>query len=113
MVDAACFSAVYAQSGIKSVLKTPSDVLPVHAKALIDELKRIDDVRYPATLDALERRIEEFKNHNRSFLTDLGSRKHVEDAVEALKTRTLTQRNAMKVFDEGSIFVADDEERSR
>ena len=114
MVDAACFSAVYAQSGIiASVLKTPSDVLPVHAKALIDELKRIDDARYPATLDALERRIEEFKNHNRSFLTDLGSRKHVEDAVEALKTRTLTQRNAMKVFDEGSIFVADDEERSR
>ena len=77
MVDAACFSAVYAQSGIKSVLKTPSDVLPVHAKALIDELKRIDDARYPATLDALERRIEEFKNHNRSFLTDLlGSRNY-------------------------------------
>ena len=117
MVDAACFSAVYAQSGIiKSVLKTPSDVLPVHAKALIDGLKRIDDTRHPnATLDTLDRRIEEFKNHNRSFLTDLsGSRNYVEDAVEALKTRTLTQRNAMKVFDEGSTFVADDdEERSR
>ena len=71
----------YAQSGIKSV---PNAVgcASVHAKALIDELKRIDDVRYPATLDALERRIEEFKNRNRSFLTDLGSRKHVEDAVD-------------------------------
>ena len=65
MVDAACFSAVYAQSGIKSVLKTPSVVLPVHAKALIDGLKRIDDTRHPnATLDTLDRRIEEFKNHN-------------------------------------------------
>ena len=94
-------------------------MLPVHAKALIDGLKRIDDdTRHPhATLDTLDRRIEEFKNHhNRSFLTDLlGSRNYVEDAVEALKTRTLTQRNAkMKVFDEGSTFVADDdEERSR
>ena len=115
MVDAACFSAVYAQSGIiKSVLKTPSDVLPVHAKALIDGLKRIDDTRHhEATLDTLDRRIEEFKNHYRSVLTDLGSRNYVEDAVEALKTRTLTQRNAMKVFDDGSTFVlADDEERS-
>ena len=82
MVDAACFSAVYAQSGIiKSVLKTPSDVLPVHAKALIDGLKRIDDTRHhEATLDTPDRRIEEFKNHNRSFLTDLsGSRNYVEE----------------------------------
>ena len=71
----------------------------MHAKRY-RRAEKIDDVRYPATLDALERRIEEFKNHNRSFLTDLGSRKHVEDAVEALKTNTYT-RNAMKVFDEG------------
>ena len=112
MLDAACFSAVYAQSGVKSVLKTPSDVLPMHAQALIDGLKRVDG-RHPVTLETLERRIEEFKNQHRSFLTDLGSRKHVEDAVEALKANTLTQRNAMKVFDEGSTFVVDDEERSR
>ena len=124
MVDAACFKArcscakwhhqIRAQNAVGCASRK-------HAKALIDGLKRIDDTRHPhATLDTLDRRIEEFKNHHNrsSFLTDLlGSRNYyVEDAVEALKTRTLTtQRNAkMKVFDEGSTFVADDdEERSR
>ena len=113
MLDACCYSAVYSQSGIKSMFKTPHDALPERAKELLETLLegRRDATRQKANdLESLERKIQDFKDRHRTFFTDLSAKKHIEDAVRALKAN-LSQANAMKTFDEGLIFLAESEKR--
>jgi len=114
MLDACCYSAVYSQSGIKSMFKTPHDALPERAKELLETLlegRRDATTRQKGNdLESLERKIQDFKERHRTFFTDLSAKKHIEDAVRALKAN-LSQANAMKTFDEGLIFLAESEKR--
>ena len=80
MLDAICYSAIYAQSGIKSLIKSPHDALPEHAKELLRILKNEEDEQR-VSLETLERKIQDFRDRNRSFFTDLTSKQKIEDEV--------------------------------
>jgi hypothetical protein len=112
MLDAICYSAIYAQSGIKSLIKSPHDALPEHAKKLLRILKNEEDEQR-ISLETLERKIRDFRDRNRSFFTDLTSKQKIEDEVRRLKETSLTQTNAMKTFDLGQMFLAADDDKSR
>ena len=112
MLDAICYSAIYAQSGIKSLIKSPHDALPEHAKELLRILKNEEDEQR-VSLETLERKIQDFRDRNRSFFTDLTSKQKIEDEVRRLKETSLTQTNAMKTFDLGQMFLAADDDKSR
>lgn len=112
MLDAICYSAIYAQSGIKSLIKSPHDALPEHAKELLRILKNEEDEQH-LSLETLERKIQDFRDRNRSFFTDLTSKQKIEDEVRRLKETSLTQTNAMKTFDLGQMFLAADDDKSR
>lgn len=105
MLDAICYSAVYAQSGVKSLIKSPHDALPEHAKELLRILKNEEDEQR-LSLETLERKIQDFRDRNRSFFTDLTSKQNIEKEVRRLKETSLTQTNAMKTFDLGQMFLA-------